>query len=489
MPSKTTSTLRELRTLATVEAHGFTVCIKERKGQRNLCFEYEVNDDRVRRSAKTPDLEKAKSKATVLARELAKVVLGRELGLDLPDDGRLSLEVLFAHFRRKRMPRLKKPRPGHTASYAKQLDVAMRAFTACLGSSFTLDGFDQNTVAYFTEWRIDPVNRFRLAGKNKGGLPPTRKTAARDLSLMKEITAWATSTRVAGKVLLRDDPIRSLDLPSPKTGRLRPIMSEERLRAMRDAAPRAEAAARTNNAARNQGVPGYFPLLVELLAELGHRVTATALLQRRDVLRTPREVAEVAARYGLQPEACARAWRWGAVHFTGGNDKMGRASLVPLSRRMREQLDNHLAEMDALGRKAPDAYLLCMPSNPEKPLVGSSANHVLLSIEKFAVSGGMPLTHLKGGLAHPFRRRFRTIRAGRFDDALVAIAGGWTLAGAGADPSAMNQSYLIYPPESLLHCLEFEPARDLTDDSLPPGVKVKVHIENEDTGRNSVERM
>lgn len=482
MPSNHNIATREQRTLATVNSFGYTVHIKERKGQRNLSLEYEVNNDRLRRSAKTPDLEKAKTKATVLARELAKVVLGRELGLELPDDGRLSLETLFAHFRNKRMAQLRKPRPGHTASYAGQLDVAMRAMTACLGGAFRLADFDQNTIARFIAWRIDPANRFRLSGKNKGGVPPSRKTAARDLSLLKEITAWATSTRVDGRPLLRDDPLRSLDLPSPRTGRLRPIISEERLRAMRDAAPLAEAAARRNTAAHNHGVPGYFPLLVDLLAELGHRVTATGLLQRRDVLRTPREVAEIAALYGLQPEVCAREWRWGAVHFRGGNDKMGRASLVPLPRRMRERLDSHLAVMDDLGRKTPGAYLLCMPSNPDKPLVGSSANHVLLSIEKAAASGGIPLAHLRGGVALPFRRRFRTIRAGRFDDALVAIAGGWTLAGAGADPSAMNQSYLVYPPESLLHCLEFDPAGDLTDESLPPGVKIKVHLENGASG-------
>lgn len=467
---------RASRTLAVISAFGFGIDVKARKGQHNLVLKYEVHGSRVRKSAGTDDPDTAKTRATVLARELAKLEFGEELGLELPDDGQLDLHTLFGQFRRVRMPQLKAPRAGHTASYKGQLDVAIRVMTECLGRSFKVFDFDQNTVARVIAWRVDPANRFRISGKNKGGVPPTEKTAARDLTLLREIVNWATRTRVRGQPLMSRNPLHGLKIPSPKAGRMRPISSEARLRSMLTAAPRSEAQAREEFLGCNQGVPGFYSMLLHLLADAGHRVTATGLLQRQDVLRTSRDVAEAAALYGLQPEDCARSWRWGALHFRRGNDKQGRPSLIPLSRRLRRRLDAHLRAMDKLGRIAPDCWLFCMPTDERRPLVGSSANHTLKNIESAAVFDGGPLPHLRGGMAHPFRRRFRTIRAGRFDDALVAIAGGWTLRGAGADPSAMNSSYLIFPPESLLQCLEFDTMRDLHEGSFPPGVRIKVNM-------------
>jgi hypothetical protein len=468
----TQSDSRTSRTLASISAFGFSVDIKARKGQRSLVLEYMDNGERVRKSARTPDLDKAKARATVLAREFAKLEFGEAFGLEVPDDGQLDLETLFALFRRVKMKHMKPPRAGHTASYKGQVDVTMRVMTMCLGGSFKIADFDQNTIRRVVAWRIDPANRLRISGKNKGGVPPTEKTAIRDLTQLREIVNWAIRTRVNGRYLMTRNPLHGLKLPSPKAKCLRPISSEQRLTSMLDAAPKAEAAAREAFKGRNHGVPGFYAMLLHLLADAGHRVTATAMLQRQDVLRTSQDVAEAAALYGLQPEDCARTWRWGALHFRHGNDKMGRTSLIPLSRRLRRLLDAYLLAMDLLGRTAPDIYLFCMPTDELRPLVGSSVNQVLRNIEKAAVFDGGPLTHLKGGMAHPFRRRFRTIRAGRFDDKLVAIAGGWTL----ADPSAMNTSYLIFPPESTLQCLEFDPVRDLNENSFPPGVRIRVNM-------------
>ena len=463
---------RTSRTLDTISAFGFGVDIKERKGQTSLQLEYEVNGSRVRKSARTADPDTAKTRATQLARELAKVEFGEAFGLEVPEDGQLDLDTLFSAFRRLKMKHMKPPREGHTASYKGQVDVTMRVMTLCLGGSFKLSDFDQNTIRRVIAWRIDPANRLRISGKNKGGVPPTEKTAIRDLTQLREIVNWAIRTRVNGRYLMTRNPLTGLKIPSPKAIPLRPISSQQRLTAMLDAAPRAEQASREAAMGRNLGVPGFYTMLLHLLADAGHRVTATAMLQRRDILRTSHEVAEAAALYGLQPEECSRTWRWGALHFRYGNDKVGRTSLIPLSRRLRRLLDAYLLTMDQLGRTAPDSYLFCMPTDELRPLVGSSVNQVLRNTERAAVFDGGPLTHLKGGMAHPFRRRFRTIRAGRFDDRLVAIAGGWTL----ADPSAMNASYLIFPPESVLQCLEFDPARDLNEDSFPPGVRIKVNM-------------
>lgn len=472
---------RETRIIESVTNFGITVDIKARKGQRNLVLEYEIGSDRVRKSARTEDLNKAKAKATVLVRELAKAQLGHELGIEVPADGNLDLKTLFQAFRAIRVPQLKDPRPGLTASYKGQLDVAMRALSACFGDSYELSHFDQNAIARFVSWRATPRNRAKMGVRAKGGVPPTEKTAARDLSLFGEIVNWAMCTKIKGKPLLLRSPILGLSLPSPKANRVQPVNSELRMAALRRAAPVAERIARENNCAENHAVPGYFSLFLELLADLGHRVSATGMLQRQDVLRSPAEVARVAARYGLEPETCARVWRWGAIHFRAGNDKLQRASLIPLSRRMRRRLDEHLGLMDQMGRISPQAYLLCMPTDPCRPLMGSSAQHVLREIERQAVLDGRPLEHLERGMAHPLRRRFRSIRAGRFDDALVAVAGGWTLAGAGADASAMNVSYLKFPPESLLHCIEFDPIRDLDQDSCPPGVKIRVKLDRAET--------
>ncbi|MHB1071736.1 MAG: hypothetical protein ACYC3Q_02825 [Gemmatimonadaceae bacterium] len=463
------------RVVSTVSRLGVEITIKERQGQRNLVFEYDANGRRVRQSSGTNDSTVAENKARVLALELAKVLHGTELGLELRESDEVTLGDLFESFRAIRMPLLKEPREGLTASYKGSLAVAMRAFEGSLGRNFKLRDFDQNTLDRHVRWRADPGNRRQSISLHRGGRPPTAKTGAKDISLLSEIINWGMRTKVGGRPFLRSNPIEALKRPSHREDRRQPVASEARLQALLEAAPRAEQTARENNSATNHLVPGSYLCFLRLLSDYGHRFTATGLIQRQHVLLTAADVAEAAARLGLQPEECARAWPWGAILYPAPNEKHARPSLLPLTRRARDYLLRHLEAMDGAGRTSGRCYLFCLPSDPTRPLVGSSAAHLLHNIEGAATLDGRPLVHLENGLAHPLRRRFRSVRAGRFDDALVALAGGWKLASIGK-ASVMNEAYLKYPPESLLYCLEFEPIRDLGQRSLPPGVLVDVKV-------------
>lgn len=115
----------------------------------------------------------------------------------------------------------------------------------------------------------------------------------------------------------------------------------------------------------------------------------------------------------------------GSIRWPVDTDKTGRETTVPMSPSVRRAIDRVRRDRPGIG----GAYLFPAPGDPSKPVSRHLADKWLRKAEELA--GVEPQ---KGGLWHPYRRKWVTERK-HHPDTDVAAAGGW------ADTQALRKCY------------------------------------------------
>ncbi len=213
------------------------------------------------------------------------------------------------------------------------------------------------------------------------GMRPVRARAvAADLSALRAMLNWATQERTSsGVYLLERNPLAGVSLPVEKNP-VQPVAEHERYE---------------STLAVAHLVNPFLPLMLVLANEAGHRNGSVRKLRRSD----------------LHLEAFP-----GAITWREESDKQGyRWERTPISEAARHAIDVHLRQHAVIG----DAYLFPSPRKRGEPYSRAGVRRWLLQAEKLA---GLP--KMKGGLWHPYRRKFATDMV-EVPDRITAKLGGW----------------------------------------------------------------
>jgi integrase len=211
-----------------------------------------------------------------------------------------------------------------------------------------------------------------------------------DLVFLNSLMNWATKWRTEdGKYLMRENPARGFALPKEKNPR-RPIATDDRLEAILAQAPE---------------VHPYLAPLLTIVAGTGRRINAVLHLTTDDL---------------LLDQSAHGVIRWRAEH-----DKTGKESLVPISKDVRAAINRHLAERGI----TPGFLFPADKSDPSSPVSRYVGDRWLVAAEVLA-----KVAKQKGGLWHPYRRRWATVRK-HLPIQDVMKAGGWS------EPTTLQSSY------------------------------------------------
>ena len=123
----------------------------------------------------------------------------------------------------------------------------------------------------------------------------------------------------------------------------------------------------------------------------------------------------------------------GAICWRADSDKLGREWITPVAFEVREALEAWRRECPGLG----EAPIFPQANSPDRCITVYHARAWLRRAEKLA-----GLAPMRGGLWHPFRRKWATERKG-MELRDVAHAGGWT------DPTTLLRVYQAPDPEAL----------------------------------------
>jgi integrase len=256
----------------------------------------------------------------------------------------------------------------------------------------------ESVVNYFGEGREvrsltdSDVGRYRQA-RLRGECGPSRKavrarTLAADLVALRTMLNWATRQRNnQGVPLLEYEPLRGVSTPVEKNPR-RPVASLERYQATRTAMQRLGQSC-GSDAERVRWVQ--VELALVLAEATGRRLSSIRQLRWEDIDLDTRTIQ----------------WRAEA-------DKKGRDWTVPMPGALGQELREFRRRLRAVG-----GFVFARESDADEPMDRHLFNKWLAVAEHEA---GLP--KLKGGLWHPYRRKWATERKHHsLKD--VAAAGGW----------------------------------------------------------------
>jgi integrase len=218
--------------------------------------------------------------------------------------------------------------------------------------------------------------------------PVGNRTIASDLQTLRTIVLWATRVRTAdGNWLLQDNPLRGLKLPREENPN-RPVATYDRFLALRTAIQ--ELAAQVSREDhRLQWVRLELALVVA--EATGARIGAIGGLRWSDISYNPPRL------------------RWRAEF-----DKRGRDRTIPLTPELSQELRSFQARLGGIG----EGWFFPTSSKDKHWSRELFAQKLLLAEQRAG------LEHLKGGVWHPFRRKWATERK---DLPLVDVmaTGGW----------------------------------------------------------------
>src|SRR2546425_8701568 len=189
-----------------------------------------------------------------------------------------------------------------------------------------------------------------------------------------------TGVQTCALPILRENPARGFALPKEKNP-LRPVATDNRLEAILAKAPE---------------IHPYLAPLLTIVAATGRRIGAILHLTTDDLLLNQSEHGVIC---------------WRAV-----NHKTRDESLVPVSREVRAAINPHLAERGI----TPGFVFPANFNDPFAPVSRYAADRWLVAAEKLA-----KVAKQKGGLWHPYRRRWATVRK-HLPIQDVMKAGGWS---------------------------------------------------------------
>ena len=323
-----------------------------------------------------------KKAITEARREAAKL----EEGNQAIREEKITLARLFTLYQRHRTPQkgMKEQRED---------ERRLQMWTRVLGAHKDPQGISRQEWERFIRERgsgtIDAQGK--SVPEDKRGAVGSR-SVERDLKFLLATLNWGRDWRGERGYLLKENCCRGYPMPRERNPR-RPIASDERVQKVRDVAPLVTMD--VNWYGNREAVPSHLALIFELAVETGRRLGSIVKLQYSDLLldRGPH----------------------GMIRWRAATDKQRRESVVPISPSLRCTLDQLLRERPGIG----DAPIFPSPKDPCVPVDVFSPDRWLREAEKLA-----GLEPQEGGLWHPFRRRWSTVRKS-LSAVDVAAAGGW----------------------------------------------------------------
>ena len=451
------------KAVCTVEHLGYRIDIKSRPESGGFYFETRIAGDRRRISAKTSDLDTAKERAEEFAEALERETSGGEVGLVAKKVRRgrhLTIGDVFDIYREETLA-------GLDQGYWYNMRKTIAIVEAIWGRDLEIRNLSQAHIDAFVKTR--EAGGFQSLSP-KGHLttrqPASQNTIRNDMHLTRVIFNTVGNLKHEGEYLIPASPFRGLKIPAEDPNAKQPVADQERYNALLSYAEVVEVRSREESGRGRWGkVPeGIFTTLLLLLRNTGKRVSATRKLRIGDVLLTRAQMRQALASAGGKHQVSwADHWPHGAILWHKRFDKKGVTRVTPISARVREAL---LAYLATRGSMDPDAPLFPAPRNNARPIsLGCLKNWAKLA-EELARADGVDLPSLEQGVFHPFRRWWRSERAGVFDTKLVSICGGWVA----RNLDAVDQGYLQFLPIAMYLCVEFDPAEHLPDDVPIPGI-------------------
>jgi integrase len=217
-----------------------------------------------------------------------------------------------------------------------------------------------------------------------------------DCIWLNAVFGWAKDWNLpTGKYLMRDNPVRGFERPREKNVR-RPVATEDRFEKLR-------AVSDTHmmwvgKAGKLTHTRSYLSELLDVVEGTGRRIAAVCALRLDDLrLKRTKEAPQ------------------GAIVWPADTDKMGLETVAPIGPSVRAAIDRMLQGRTCIGL----VPLFPAPEDSSKSLTRHTASKWLVEGEKLA-----GLEKQKGGLWHPYRRKWATERK-HLPAADVAAAGGW----------------------------------------------------------------
>ena len=333
----------------------------------------------IRRSLKHSDRERAKVWAKS---QVAKLVNGEES----IRAGKMTLAQVLAAYLKHRTPR-------KTERERKSDTRRVEMWTCILGGTR-----DPHTVS-LGEWERFIDRRSSGAIDPRGNEVATEKrrsvrarSVEADCNWLRWVFNWAVKWRTPqGHYLMRENPVRGFEAPREKNPR-RPVATQDRYEALRKVSDQVMMETRWGKAVERRS---YLSELLDIANGTGRRLSAICKLRYED----------------LRPNEGP----YGAIRWPADTDKMGRESVIPVSKTVSEALQRILRERPGIG----SAPLFPSPEKAHDAISRHLAHKWLRKGEQLA-----KLEPLRGSLWHAFRRKWATERK-HMPDVDVAAAGGW----------------------------------------------------------------
>jgi hypothetical protein len=391
----------------TIEESGVSVRLYEREPGGLIYRDVWNGDARDRKSLGHADRKLAEQQARELARRVADL---RHTG----HGGAVTLGQLWALYQQHRVPLVTPIRQRTVRGYYGLLE-------SHIGRDFHVENLTQHHVdAYANARRSGALE----SPKKRGSRPGVRDGSIRsEVQLLVSILHFGEAHRVNGRPLLSRSPLLGVQIPQERNP-LRPVATEERYGKLLRVADAAEPL-------------GRFRCVLSLARECGRRINAIVNLRASDVLLSTEQIVTALAAIGAPTEWAAH-WPHGALHWRAEFDKMGYASVTPLSALARAAIDTYLTRNPRAG----DVPLFPELRDPSRCASRDIAEHWLRQAEKKA-----KLPRLARGGYHAFRRQFASERRHLADTDVMAAAGWRSVA-------VMRKSYQHTDAEGLLSAVE-----------------------------------
>lgn len=348
-------------------------------------------------------------------REAAALAARRQAGDAQPR--RLTISAMFALYTQA-------VKGKQSETHSADTSRAAEMWTRYLGSDYEVRKFGAREWDTFTRLRASGEldARGHLVTDHDKREPVGPRSVARDLKALRAACRRATIERTAGgDFVLEADPTRGLALPVEKNPR-RPVYDSARFDKLMAVADRVEMRLGLGKEARWER--SHLRTLLRLAHDTGRRISSILALRWSD----------------WHPEL----GKHGNLRWRAEEDKVGKEWFAPVTPEVRDELERLRRERPGVG----DALLFPAPNHTTQPVAVRVASDWLAQAEKRADVSPLP-----GGVWHPFRRRWATVRK-HMSPKDVAAVGGWV------DTATLQKCYQVADEETM-EAVVLQPRRTL----------------------------
>jgi hypothetical protein len=370
-------------------SRGFTVTVEEREPGGIICartFDPKLAGGKGGYRRKSLGHCDRKLADIYAVEQAAKLRQGRaEIASEKP-----TLARVFALYKTYKTPRKSE---GEQKADARRIDLWTRFFGAGKDPAFISPSDWDRFIDHRRAGMIDPRGKPVPEGKRKR---VGDRAVEADCLWLRWVLNWGVEYRYPdGQRLLRENSTDGLDIPTEKNPK-RPMADDDRYEATRAVTDQVMMEIRWDGHRIVQR--SYVSELLDIANGTARRITAICGLRYLDVSTVAMDDAP-----------------HGTIRFPRETDKEGREWLCAMTPTVRAAVDRVLRERPGIGT----ALMFPSPADPSAPVSKDLASEWLLEAEALAT-----LPKLKGGVWHPYRRKWATARKHHpLKD--VAAAGGW----------------------------------------------------------------